>query len=151
MSECGLDIRVNRSQGGARQCNIRTRNTKRTEVISTHGHIGITEHRVVRRILNHVESDVSKVPFVRDPIAAAETRLTVSEDVPCEPNSRGPIVLIGTPDAFFACRLKCTITDTLLKSRTFTEEEVGIESLFRPLRAVVFVTQAKIQGESGTD
>ena len=72
---------------------------QRSEVIHLNGEQVKLKHRICRRVLNHVEGDVSKVPFISDPVTAAQAGLAVAKDVPREADPGSEVVPILLPKA----------------------------------------------------
>src|SRR6516164_10115799 len=85
--ELGLrraDVLVNLPRANRRKRYVARAFSERTKVAARNRHTLKLDRGIVRRVLNHVESDVSEVALVGDSVTATKAGPAVTEDVPGE-------------------------------------------------------------------
>src|SRR5258708_5505125 len=105
-------------------------------------------HSVVRRILDHIEGHIAEVAFVGNSVTAAEASLAVAKDVPCEADSRRPVILGRLPqrtDRAVRSQLNGAGSDLIENGGAGAIVVIGIQlGIFIVLDTVVFVADDRV-------
>ena len=155
------DIRLHFAQFRRRKCGGSAGPAQRPIVIGRQGnarHIAARDqiHEcIIRRIKQHVERNVAEVPYVTDPIAAAEAGFTVAENIPGEADARGEILLARRPqlaDRAIWRKFDLALRDRLIRIGNVGRIKVRIQRRIHVvLHSVIFPAQAIIQGHTARD
>src|SRR4029078_3164799 len=112
-------------------------------------------HRVVRRVLNHVEGDVAEIAFVSQPVAPTNACPAVAESVPGKTETRREVIFVRLPqttDRTVAGNLHAAVANAFLQRGAWAKVEVLIQlRVLVVLYAVLLVAQAKIQNQIRPD
>src|SRR5207245_5440767 len=119
---------------------------------------------VERRVAPDIDRDVAKVPLVRQAVAAADAGPAVAVDIPGEPDPWRKVVPVALPERADRALVRWKhrpptdgVDDLLRSTSTHRHVRIGVVevgvvlriALF--LRAVILVTQAKIERQAVHD
>src|SRR6266850_2259652 len=128
---------------------------QRSEVICLNGEQVKLKHRICRRVLNHVKGDVSKVPFISDPVTSAKAGLAVAKDVPCEAEPGSEVVPILLPESANGAQwrsLHVACQDAVENVAAQAVIVVGVfVRIFVVLNAEIFPPYTQVEGQPAVE